>query len=391
MFCLVSLFAMMPLSAWAISASNTQIINNASMTYNDGASSRTANATPVTVTVTLVPGQPTGTPGAPQTKPYTAVDTSVDNTFTIVAANTNGPDYYSLVTNVTGSTNTTGASAAVTSPASPVFLGATVTLSGSTTLVLNVPSDGISNSEVNGIAGGDTVVVNGEARLVASVTDNASGTSTITLSTALSTAPAAGVLVAEQKIITVTVKSGTITTAGTSVTVSKNLVVTSVTAPTITTTLGPITDTYTSGLATLNKYVRNVTTPAAGTGTSVLYNTFTYYPSGITAKPGEVLEYLLVANNNGSGNVSAAAITDTLPINYVALKTLAYNGNTSDFTYFNESGTASYLSSAADSDAATFASPILTINVGTGATNAAGGTIAAGATVRALYRVTVNP
>src|ERR1035441_2913869 len=39
-------------STWALTASNTQIINQASLSYNDGISNRTVNALPVVVTVT---------------------------------------------------------------------------------------------------------------------------------------------------------------------------------------------------------------------------------------------------------------------------------------------------------------------------------------------------
>jgi len=395
LLCLLGLFAMTPLSAWALTASNTQIVNSASMSYNDGTGVKTANALPVTVTVTLVPGQPTVTKGPDQSTPYTGANTPLTNTFTIIASNTNGPDTYTLTPAITATLNATGSSVALASPASPVLLGATVTLSGSTATVLNVPADGnAGDSQVNGIAVGDWIVVNGDTanpRQVTAISDLAAGTSTITVAPALTAgAPAAGQLVAEQKTVTVTVLSGTITTAGQSISITKHLTITSTTDVTKTAVTTDITDTYTSGLATLNKYVRNVTTPAAGTGTVVTYNTLDYYPSGITAKPGEVLEYLLVASNSGSGSVSAAAITDTLPTTYVTLKTGAYTG-AKDFTYFNESNVASYLTAAAADDAATYSAPTLTINVGTGATSALGGTIATGATVRALYRVTVNP
>lgn len=404
LLCLVSLFAMTPLSAWALTASNTQIINNASMSYNDGTSTKTANALPVMVTVSLVPGQPTVTKGADQTTPYTGSNTPLTNTFTIVASNTNGPDTYSLIPAITATLNATGSSVTLASitplsgpQTSPVLLGATVTLAGSSATVLNVPADGNSgDSQVNGIAVGDWIVVNGDSansRQVSAISDPATGTATITVSPALAAgAPAAGLLVAEQKTVTVTVNSGTITTAGQSIQITKHLTITSTTDPTKTAVTTDITDTYTSGLATLAKYVRNVdrVPTMTGTGVKYTYNLIDYWPSGITAKPGEVLEYILVASNSGTGSVSASAITDTLPTTYVTLKTGAYTG-LADFTYYNESNTPSYLTAAASDDAATFASPTLTINVGTGATSALGGTIASGAAVRALYRVTVNP
>ena len=392
LFCLLLIFAAPTGSAWALTASNTQIINNASLSYNDGTGTKTVNAIPVIVTVTLIPGTPTVTKGPDQTTPYTGPNTPLTNTFTITASNTNGPDNYSLTPAIIATTNATGATVILTSPSSPVRLGATVTLSGCTATSLKVPSDGVSGPAVNGIANGATIVVGTDVATVNTVTNTGSGIATITLNgTGLSAAPGAGVLVGEQKIVTVTVNSGTITTAGQNIIITKQLTIASTTDPTKTATAGPITDTYSSGLATLTKYVRNVTTPAAGTGTKYTYPVGTdYYPSGITAKPGETLEYILVATNSGTGSVSAAAVTDTLPTTYVSLKLGQYSGGR-DITYFNETGTPSYLTSAAGDDAATYASPTLTVNVGTGATSAAGGTIISGATVRVLYQVTVNP
>lgn len=384
-------FALSAEKGWANTAANTQIINQAQLTYNDGAGLKTVNATPVVVTVSLIPGVPTVTKGADQTTPYAGSDTQLTNTFTITASNTNGPDNYSLTSAINAMGNASGASVAVTSPASPVRLGATLTLVGTTASVLVVPSDGVSDAAVNGIAQNAWVVVNGEAKQVASIVDNAAGTSTITLASALATAPGAGVLVAEQKTVTVTLKSGTITTAGQNIVITKHLTIASTTDPTKTATSADITDTYVSGLATLTKYVRNVTSSTAGTGTKYTYPVGTdYYQAGITARPGETLEYILVATNTGTGSVTSSAITDTLPTTYVSLKTGVYSGGR-DITYFNESGTPSYLTSAAADDAATYAAPSLTVNVGTGATSAAGGTIATGATVRVLYQVTVNP
>ena len=397
LLCLMGLLALTPVSSWALTAANTQIINNASMSYNDGTSPKTAVAIPVKVTVSLVQGQPTVTKGPDQTTVYTGPNTPLTNTFTIIASNTNGPDTYSLTPAITATLNATGSSVALSSPASPVLLGASVTLAGSTATVLNVPADDNSvDSQVNGVAVGDWIVVNGDSanpRQVSAISDPATGTATITVSPALTAgAPTAGLLVAEQKTVSVTVNSGTITTAGQSIQITKHLTITSTTDLTKTAVTTDITDTYTSGLATLAKYVRNHTVLPAmiGTGAKYTYNLIDYWPSGITAKPGEVLEYILVANNSGTGSVSASAITDTLPTTYVTLKTGDYTGST-DFTYYNESNVASYLTAAAGDDAATFASPSLTINVGTGATSALGGTIASSATVRALYRVTVNP
>jgi len=392
---LLLVFAAATGSAWALTASNTRIINSARLTYNDGTSVKFVDAIPVEVTVTLLPGTPTVTRGPDQSTLYTGPNTPLVNTFTITASNTNGPDDYSLTPAIIATTNATGEGITLTSPASPVRLGATVTLSGSTATVLVVPTDGNGDSLINDIAVNDWVVVNNDTanpRQVSAISDTGTGTSTITVAPALAAGiPGVGLLVGEQQTVTVTVNSGTITTAGQNIVITKELTIASTTDPTKTATAGPITDTYTSGLASLRKFVRNITTPAAG-GTIYSYPALgtDYYLTGITAKPGEVLEYILEAGNSGTGEITVAAITDTLPIAYVALRTGAYSGGT-DITYFNESGIASFLTSAAGDDAASFASPVLTVNVGTGANVGAGGTLASGATVRVLYRVTVNP
>ena len=151
---------------------------------------------------------------------------------------------------------------------------------------------------------------------------------------------------------------------------------------------GTVTVIAKSGQAGFAKYVRNVTTSAAGTGAVYSYNSMNYYTSGVTAKPGEILEYLLVSTNT-SGTLSEAVVTDVLPTGYVSLKTGGYTGG-SDITYVNEVGAASYLTAAASDDAATYATPILTVNVGAGATSSAGGTISTGKRVLVLYQVNVN-
>ena len=374
--------------AWANLAANTQITNSATLSYFDGLTTKTATAS-VTVTVSLVASAPTIVPGPAQSTSYNGSGTTLTDSFTITST-ANGPDTYNLSAAVTGSTNTTGPTVVPTAP--NVVLGASVTTIGSTAQVIVVPADGTSNSSVNGIEVGDTVVINGESKTVTGISDNASGTSTITLNSALvGGAPGAGVLVAEKKTITTTVTAGTITSSGTDVTVSANITATSATTPGATATSASILNTFTSGVATLTKYVRNVTVPS-GTGSPYTYGGNNYYLTSVTAKPGDVLEYLLVATNSGAGSVSASVVTDVVPTRYVSLKTGVYSSGTRDVTYVNDAGAASYLTSVPDSDAATYAAPTLTVNVGTGATNSAGGTIPGGnKSVLVLYQVTVNP
>lgn len=375
-------------NAMANLAANTRIINQAQLSYNDGTGTKTATAE-VSVSVALVPAIPTVAPGPDQSTSYNGPTTKLTNAFTVTAT-ANGPDTYNVTSVITAQTNTPGASA--TPQTANVTLGATVTLTGSTATAITVPSDGVSNANVNGIQAGSTVVIGGTARSVLSVTDNASGTSTITLTAALPAAPGAGVLVAEQKTVLVDVEAGGISTPGADITVAKNITVTSTTDSGITVTSGDVTDTFTSGAATLAKYVRNVTTPAAGTGAPYVYNSTNYYLDGITAKPGENLEYILVATSSGSGPVTSAAVTDLLPTAYVVLKPNAYAAG-KEVTYVDDTGASTTYSAASDTDQATYApaTGTLTVNVGAGATNVTGGSVPGGnKSILVLYQVTVN-
>jgi len=390
LLCCALLIAVSAAPARANLAANTQIINQAQLSYHDGVSTRTATAS-VTVTVGLVAAAPNIAPGPPQSTSYAGTGTTLSDSYTITAG-ANGPDTYNLSAAVTGSTNTSGATATSTAP--NVALGATVTTIGSSTTDIVVPADGNLPGEmpgVNGIAIGDTVVINGETRTVTAISDNPSGTSTITLNAALlGVAPGAGVLVAEQKVVTATVTAGTITTSGTDVTVSANMTATSVSSAGSTTTSGSVLNTYTSGVATLTKYVRNVSVPS-GSGVPYIYSGINYYPTGVTAKPGETLEYILVASNSGAGAVSASVVTDVLPTGFVVLRPNAY-GAGREVTYVSDTNVVTTLSAAVDADAANYVGPTLTVYVGTGATNVAGGSIPGGnRSVLVLYQVTLNP
>jgi uncharacterized repeat protein (TIGR01451 family) len=369
-------------SAHAALPANTQITNSATLNYNDGAGPQTATSS-VTVTIALVQAQVAIVTGGNQSTQYTGDPTILNNTFDVTAA-ANGPDQYDLTPNLVSTVNATGAAVSLTSPASPAWIGATITLTGSTVTILNVPSDGTGpDAVVNYIGVGDTVVVSGEARTVSAVSDpGGSGTATITLGSALTGAPAAGVLVAERITVSVQVESGLITSSGTNIVVTKTLSVDQTTGTLAPVTSGNITDTYTSGLATFTKYVRNATIAVVGGGGALTFPGAgpTYYRTGVTAQTGEVLEYLIVVANTGTGSISSCVVTDILPVAYSTINT----------TPNNESDVASYLTAGSDSDAATWASPTLTVNVGTGATNVAGGSIIAGELVHVLYQVTVQ-
>ncbi len=375
-------------NALASVAANAQIINQATLSYDDGTGIQTSSSS-VTVTVALVEVAPAIDPGPDQSAAYTVPNIPLDNSFTITAT-ANGPDSYGLTPNLVSESNTGGATLTVTS-ANPVLLGATVTFdASSTTTAIVVPADGTADAVVNGIAPGDTVVIGGDIRTVQSVSDNATGTSTITLTVALPAAPGAGVLVAEQQVVTVQVESGTITAAGTDITVVKTLTATSVSDPGESVTSGQITDTFTSGVANLTKYVRNVTNPVVGTN-SVSYNAVTYYQADVSAEPNDLLEYLLIASNSGSGQVTAAEIEDVLPVSFVTLVTGGYSGQ--DFHYDDGTNPAVTYTAANDGDPATYdGTDTLTVIVDSDTVAVgADGIIAGGQSVYLLYRVSINP
>ena len=374
--------------AWANLAANTQIINQASLSYFDGAATRTSTAS-VTVTVSLVPAAPTIIPGPDQTTSYGPGATLTDS-FTVTSGS-NGPDTYNYCASISGTpTNTSGAGATPTcSTPSSIILGATVTTAGSSTTVIVVPSDGKADNSVNGIEVGDTVVINGQEKQVTAIQDNASGTSTITLNSALSGAPLAGISVFERKVIQATVTPGSISSPGTDVTVSVTGTVTSTTNSSATATSTPaIKNTFTSGVANLAKYVRNTTKPGSGTGTPYVYNSINYYSAGVTAEPGNILEYILVAANSSAGPVTQAVITDTLPTTYVTFKAGAYGSK--DVTYVSETNVVTTF--AASGGVANYSAPTLTVNVGGNPPpSSGGGTIPGSSRVLVLYQVTVNP
>jgi len=380
-----------PAAQATTTAANTKIINNARASYNDGTGTQYTPYSSVTVTVSLVSAAPSvAILSGNATTAYTGTDTPVlNNTFTVTATS-NGLDTYTLTPNKTGDSNTTGGSFGTLSPASPIQLGATTVLSYvGGTKTFTVPSDGNSDGKINGIDTTSTVVINGEVHTIASITDNASGTSTIVLNTAMVAAVAAGDLIAEQKTITVPVKPGTISANGTSITVTKTLTVKSGNGSGPAQTSGSETDTWTNGLISFKKYVRNTAT-TCNTGNSVTFKTIKYCDAGVTGNPigsgsNYTLEYLMVITNSGTGSVSAAKVTDTLPTEYV-------NYVAGSIVYYDESDNPHAVSDTSGNDNGNWTSPTITVNVG-GVTppvdSGPGGNIAAGATVHVSYQVTI--
>jgi hypothetical protein len=378
-------------TVWATVAANTQIINEATLSYGTGVNAKTTKAS-VTVTVSLVSALATGTGTGDQTTPYTQTDTPLTMQF-VVTANSNGPETYNV-------TATNGTTANTTNPDDPLapapfILGASVTTSGSTTTVIKIPSDGNSDGSINGLQVGDTVVINGEVRTIiaAGFSDPATGTATITLDSPLTSAPLAGVPVQEQKIINVIAYSGTVQSVGDDVVVPINLTITNSAGTTIAVTQEAI---YTTGLATLTKHVRNVTRAAGNaTGTGAQSFTFnsaspTFYTGGVTGETGDVLEYVLLIQNTGNGAVPNMRVDDKIPVQYVTVKTGDFSSK--DVLHKDENNVETTFTVTGDGDSASIIPPgdLLVVYVGTGAAAGTGGSISAGKSVLVSYRVTIK-
>ena len=384
-------------SALASVAANTQIINNASLTFDDGTGIQTVSAS-VTVTVDLVAALPNLSTPPDDSTVYVGPNTPLTFDYTITAGS-NGPDTYTIASSVGGSTNTT---APGTSTPPSVTLGASVT-SGDTgdNLTLQVPSDGSGpDNVVNEIEAGDTIVIDvgsgPETVTVLSVTDPGSGMATITLAAAtpLSGSAPAGTPIYEQQVVTLTVASGTIGTPGTDITVTADVDVTNSSG----TVSGQVVATYTNGSATLTKYVRNVNNASGNSGGTGVQNftigayTGNYYTGDVTGAPGDVLEYVLVADNTGTAVLTDAVISDLIPETFVTFNTAVYGG-ADDVFYIDETGaTDSFPADGTDlADFTAGGNPNLVVYVGTGAAPGTAGSLPVGSNVTVAYQVTINP
>jgi len=296
---LMAAVAATPRLADANTAANALIHNTATVNYKDAGGTAQAPVTAsADVTVTLVAAAPNLSAPADQN---TAPGTAVTYNYTITAT-ANGPDTYNLSRTIAESAGITpGTSTAVPSVGS-VLLGAStialpVTIAAAGPTAITVPSDGVVGGGVNGIVGGDVVVIAGAPYTVASVVDNAAGTSTISV-TGNGTASALlpyGTLIAGQKTFSVLVTPGTVT-ATTNQTVTVDVKATSVAVPAISSTDQTITTVLVASLSVVKEVSKD------GNSWSV----------ATTAAPGTLLYYRITVTNNGGANATSVVITDPL-------------------------------------------------------------------------------
>ena len=357
-------------------AANTQLQNTVTVNYDNIAGTpQTAVTASVTITVNLVQAIPSISINS--TTPSTLTNIAEGQTVTVnyqVTSNSNGPDSYDLnLTESTASgflsaTNSAYASTNTTIPNTGTIatLGATTVGTASLTFsntagagsnqcvypgtdvcAIEVPNDGANNGTVNGIAVAAEVKINNGTTsvycTVASVTDTNGGApyipttqgSTITVQNcyadAAQTAPlgstfaiARGNSIYQTTAVTVTYTMGTLSGGSsdtTTISVQAQTTTGSNQSAAVTTAI-----TVNAPSLVIHKFVRNTSgsgNPAScpTTGYACLVaNGQTYYASGVTANPGNTLEYAVLVENQAS-NVKNVVLTDPLVTftSYVAL------------------------------------------------------------------------
>ncbi|MCK4587873.1 MAG: hypothetical protein KAU29_11040, partial [Gammaproteobacteria bacterium] len=312
---------LMPGSAFATTAANAVITNTATVNYDDsGGNAQTAIVATVDVTVNLVTAHPTLS--AP-IDASVASGVTLDYTYTITN-NSNGPDAYALTAadnlpqaGITSQTHVFR-DAGDTGDIVSITLGATSLAAAAvaTDTTITVPNDGTADASQNGIVVGDTINIGGEIVVVTAVTDTGAGTDTITFGPALVGGHALGAQVGEQAtFISRTTPIATINNSTYIITVTADDGVTAGAAPT--------DDTTTTVLVinlTVTKYVANTTAVVVGGGSTITVNTglgagnITYYTTGVTGNPGDVLEYVIgIANALASATATDVVISDPVP------------------------------------------------------------------------------
>ena len=389
---------LLPGTASATTAANAIITNTATVNYDDtGGNAQTAINASVDVTVNLVTAHPTLSAPADNS---VASGVALDYTYTITN-NANGPDTYALTATdnlpQAGITSETQVfrNAADTANITNITLGATslaVAASiGDTTIT--VPNDGLADASLNGIVAGDTINIGGESVLVSAITDTGSGTDTITFGPALAAAHALGTQVGEVgTFISRTTPIATVNNSTYVITVTADDGVTAGAAPTDATTT-----TVTVIALTVTKYVANVTAAVVGGGSTVTLDSglgagsITYYTSGVTGNPGDVLEYVIqISNGAGAASATNVVISDPVPSFTTLTGNIALDPGTG---VFSNVATTADNGDFAESDGTT-----VYIYAGTGGDDTAagvgsgtGGSLAATQTTYGAFRVTIAP
>jgi hypothetical protein len=402
-------------TAFATTAANTLITNQATVNYDDSnGNAQVAINASVNVTVNLVEAAPSLSNPTDQT---TFSGTAIDYTYTITT-NANGPDTYNLsvtdntpVAGITGNTleirDTAGGGgsviASVTLAATSVATAAGPIADGAS-LQIAVPNDGAAGGGLNGFTGGETIIVdqggnNWLFSVVSVDNDNASGTSQMTIQNN-SGGPVSltvGMLIAEQQTFYLR-ETPTANVDGS--TVTNTLTATDGTNPatddtTTTVNIGPS--------LTVTKYVRNISNGTNGGGNCITVNTglgagsVEYCDGTASGEPGDTLEYVIeIVNGATAGEATDVVISDPVP---------AFTTQTGNIALDPGTGTWSNVATTADNgDFAEIVSGVVYIYAGDGTAanegednggtsgdgNGEGGRLAGNTTTRGAFRVTID-
>jgi hypothetical protein len=395
--------------AWANTAAGVQLSNTATLTYNSVTISSTVN-----VTVALKQSAPnlvvTGGTGV-----YAgANNASITQTVTVIAT-ANGPSTYRIsAATATQTNNSNTGSVNIQGPnsysagASSYYdqpLGATVTTgtSGATYVTVPTTTSAVNGSSINGIVLGAHVMVGTHEVTVTGVVDQGNGTYQIQWLGAIPAGdiPGPGQVIGEKLVLNFWAYSGTFVASGTPITVDVNAsasdTVAGVTNSVTTATAATNSWSTTTPSVTFTKFVRNLSDPSL-TGSGLITATFpgpityNYYHDGVTVKPGQTLEYLIVAVNNDPTNpLTGCSIADLLPITtYAAFLSNAYGAN-KDIAYINNDTAPTYLQAFNSAGhQATLIGQNLSVKVGDAASDTLPGSITAGKNMKILYQLTVN-
>ena len=328
------------MAANAGAAATTTLENIASATYTSAASATpiTATSNAVVITINLVPAFPTvAFASSTPTDLLNLVEGQTATLTYTLTSNANGPDDYTVIvgeTSVINITGTVATAAAITLGGSTVAVDSTIDAGcltvASSNCVITLPNDASAGTGgVNGLDLGETVVFEGgQVCTIApsgTLTDTGGLTSlggTLSSIEVTGCSGAAGTIVAgtsvyEQATQTVAVLID-VTSPGAPGTAT--LQVTAIVDGSPAITSAALTDlpvqAYVIDL-TISKFVRNVTesglNPACGlTALSCLnVDGVLYHASGVTANPTNILEYAILASNNG-GPVTEIILTDDL-------------------------------------------------------------------------------
>ncbi|MCC1496383.1 hypothetical protein [Alcanivorax sp. 1008] len=311
--------ALIPSLAFA-TAANTTITNTVTVNYSDAAdNAQPAETASVEIDVNLVASIPLVS--SPADVDPTTEDTVVSLVYTVTST-ANGPDTY----NFTSADTRTNMDADAVGDDPSIDLGATTVASAisATDTDIIVPFDGTDDGIVNGLAVGDTIVIDPTGTAEVAVIDSidettgaATNTVTITLTAGTTNGFIYGTTIGQRDTVTVDITTDTIT-AGTSGTHSILSTATSDFDGAVSgTQLTATVITVRRPVLTVTKYVRNATplTTFNPVAADITVDGVDYYSSGVTGNPGDTMQYLIVIDNRaaGAGTANNIVVSDPIP------------------------------------------------------------------------------